>query len=355
MQGETPQGPLLAAAQVPLHPATAPHLGTHVAVLLPYRHRTAEGLPADASLSALRQFEDGLAQAMGTDGQVVAHQSSNGTRVLHLYVDDTSGATHARRQRPAVARGQGDTCRPWPTPAGSRSPTCGHDPMPSLVYPVITSLDGYVVDADGSFDWAEPDEEVHAFVNDVERPVGTHLYGRRIYEMMEGGRRCTAWKPPPMRRDYAQIWRAAEKVVYSTTLDTVLTARTRLESTFDPGAVRRAVDASDHDVPPWPDPPWGHTRSARGSLRRAAPVRVPRRRRRWDALAASRGAGGSRPGGGAPVRERGRLPALPHPAVRAPGLGRPGAHDLTHRGSSTPPRLRTRAARRSRWRRARWS
>lgn len=94
MQGETPQGPLLAAAQVPLHPATAPHLGTHVAVLLPYRHRTAEGLPADASLSALRQFEDGLAQAMGTDGQVVAHQSSNGTRVLHLYVDDTSGATH---------------------------------------------------------------------------------------------------------------------------------------------------------------------------------------------------------------------------------------------------------------------
>ena len=104
MQGETPQGPLLAAAQVPLHPATAPHLGTHVAVLLPYRHRTAEGLPADASLSALRQFEDGLAQAMGTDGQVVAHQSSNGTRVLHLYVDDTSGATHrakaAARQWP---------------------------------------------------------------------------------------------------------------------------------------------------------------------------------------------------------------------------------------------------------------
>ena len=108
MQGDTPQGPLIAAAQVPLHPATAPHLGTHVAVLLPYRHRTPEGLPADASLSALREFEDGLSQAMGTDGQVVAHQSSNGTRVLHRV-----RRRHLRRHAPsegrgpAVARGQG--------------------------------------------------------------------------------------------------------------------------------------------------------------------------------------------------------------------------------------------------------
>ncbi len=104
MQGETPQGPLIAAAQVPLHPVTAPHLGTHVAVLLPYRHRTPEGLPADASLSALREFEDELSRSLGGDGQVVAHQSSNGIRVLHVYVDDLSGATHrtksAARQWP---------------------------------------------------------------------------------------------------------------------------------------------------------------------------------------------------------------------------------------------------------------
>ncbi len=97
MQGETPQGPLLAAAQVPLHPATAPHLGTHVAVLLPYRHCTPEGLPADASLGALRSFEDDLSRSLGSDGQVVAHQTSNGTRVLHVYVDDQSGATHRTR------------------------------------------------------------------------------------------------------------------------------------------------------------------------------------------------------------------------------------------------------------------
>jgi len=120
--------------------------------------------------------------------------------------------------------------------------------MPALVYPVITSLDGYVVDADGSFDWAEPDEEVHAFVNEAERTLGTHLLGRRLYETMKGWETMPLDGATTVTRDFAELWRAADKVVYSTTLDTVSTARTRLQSTFDPDAVRRAVDASDHDV-----------------------------------------------------------------------------------------------------------
>lgn len=93
MQGETPRGPLIASAQVPLHPATAPHLGTYVGVALPYRHRTPEGMPADVSLTALRDFEDTLSRDLGPDGRVVAHQSSAGTRLLHVYVDPTTDAS----------------------------------------------------------------------------------------------------------------------------------------------------------------------------------------------------------------------------------------------------------------------
>jgi dihydrofolate reductase len=118
----------------------------------------------------------------------------------------------------------------------------------SLVYPVITSLDGYVVDADGSFAWAEPDEEVHAFVNASERSIGTYLLGRRLYEVMRPWDTMPMDGATPVMRDFAELWRAADKVVYSTTLGTVSTARTRLESVFDPEAVRRAVEASEHDV-----------------------------------------------------------------------------------------------------------
>jgi dihydrofolate reductase len=112
--------------------------------------------------------------------------------------------------------------------------------MGRLVYSAITSLDGFVADEDGTFDWAAPDEEVHRFVNDQERPVATYLYGRRMYEVM------AFWEDPalradpePVMRDYAQIWQAADKVVFSRTLSTVSTARTRLERDFDPEAVRR--------------------------------------------------------------------------------------------------------------------
>lgn len=119
--------------------------------------------------------------------------------------------------------------------------------MSRLVYSAIASLDGYVVDADGSFEWAAPDPDLHEAVNDAERSLGTYLYGRRMYEVL------SAWETigggdDPVIRDYAQIWRAADKVVYSTTLDAVTTTRTRLEHQFRPAEVRRLVDAAERDV-----------------------------------------------------------------------------------------------------------
>ena len=112
--------------------------------------------------------------------------------------------------------------------------------MAKLIYSAITSLDGYVADEDGNFDWAAPDEEVHSFVNDLERPVGTYLYGRRMYETMVFWETAdTLVDPPPFIQDYAEIWQAADKIVYSKTLETASSARTRIERDFDPGAVDR--------------------------------------------------------------------------------------------------------------------
>jgi dihydrofolate reductase len=115
-----------------------------------------------------------------------------------------------------------------------------------LVYAGIASLDGYTVDAEGSFAWAEPDEEVHAFVNELERPVGTHLLGRRMYEVMSFWE--TTDHDAPEMRDFAQIWRAADKVVYSRTLAEPTTARTRLEREFDPDEVRRLKAEAGTDI-----------------------------------------------------------------------------------------------------------
>jgi dihydrofolate reductase len=112
--------------------------------------------------------------------------------------------------------------------------------MPNLIYSAITSLDGYVADEEGRFDWAEPDEEVHAFINDLERSVGIYLYGRRMYETMAGWESdatLTARSEP--MRDFARLWQAAEKIVYSKTLAAASTGRTRVEREFDPEAVRR--------------------------------------------------------------------------------------------------------------------
>src|SRR6185503_11502167 len=98
-----------------------------------------------------------------------------------------------------------------------------------LIYMAIQSFDGYVADDDGNFDWAEPDEEVHAFVNDLERPIGTHLYGRRLYEVMVGWETLDDSEQSPVTVDFARIWRAADKIVYSGTLESVSTAKTRIE------------------------------------------------------------------------------------------------------------------------------
>src|SRR2546429_5351766 len=121
--------------------------------------------------------------------------------------------------------------------------------MAKLIYAAITSLDGYVEDEDGKFDWAAPDDEVHAFVNELERPIGTFLYGRRMYETMVFWETVSTDDDRPVAiRDFAEIWRSAEKVVYSRTLQTVSSARTRIEREFDPDAVRRLKQSSGADI-----------------------------------------------------------------------------------------------------------
>lgn len=118
-----------------------------------------------------------------------------------------------------------------------------------LVYGAITSLDGYMADKDGKFDWAEPDEEVHAFVNDLERHTGTYLYGRRMYEVMVFWETAhTVPDQPRVMLDYADIWQAADKIVYSKTLDTISSARTRIERQFDPDAVRQLKSHAERDI-----------------------------------------------------------------------------------------------------------
>jgi dihydrofolate reductase len=118
----------------------------------------------------------------------------------------------------------------------------------TLIYSAIMSLDGYIEDERGTFAWAEPDEEVHAFVNELERPVGTYLYGRRMYEVMSAWETNAFADQPRYMQDFAAIWQAADKIVYSRTLETISTARTRLERTFDPEAVRRLKSSTERDV-----------------------------------------------------------------------------------------------------------
>lgn len=121
--------------------------------------------------------------------------------------------------------------------------------MAKLIYAAIASLDGYVEDAEGKFDWAMPDEEVHAFANDLERPIGTHLYGRRMYETMVFWETASAEADEPaVFSDYAEIWRATEKIVYSRTLQTASSARTRIEREFDPEAVQQLKQSSGADI-----------------------------------------------------------------------------------------------------------
>jgi dihydrofolate reductase len=117
-----------------------------------------------------------------------------------------------------------------------------------LIYSAMESLDGYVADEDGNFDWAAPDEEVHTFVNDLERPVSTYLYGRRMYEVMVDWETMRTTDQPPFVQDFAEIWKAADKIVYSRTLETVSSPRTRIERDFDPEAVRQMKARAGHDI-----------------------------------------------------------------------------------------------------------
>jgi len=121
--------------------------------------------------------------------------------------------------------------------------------MAKLLYSAIASLDGYVADEDGNFDWAAPDEEVHSFVNDLERPVGTYLYGRRMYDVMAYWETAdTVADQPPVAQEFAEIWQAADKVVYSKTLEDLSSARTRIERDFDPEAVRQLKASAERDL-----------------------------------------------------------------------------------------------------------
>ena len=121
--------------------------------------------------------------------------------------------------------------------------------MARLIYSAISSLDGYIEDKDGNFDWAAPDEEVHKFINDLERSAGTHLYGRRMYETL------MVWETDPsftvdspLLIDFAEIWQAADKIVYSKTLETVPTRRTKLERSFDPTVIRQLKETVERDI-----------------------------------------------------------------------------------------------------------
>jgi len=120
--------------------------------------------------------------------------------------------------------------------------------MAKLIYSAIASLDGFINDSTGNFEWAAPDEEVHSFVNDLERSIGTSLYGRRMYEVMRFWQTAPTAGEPPCFVDYAEIWKAADKIVYSSTLEAVDTDRTMLKRTFDPAEVQEMKKSQARDI-----------------------------------------------------------------------------------------------------------
>ncbi len=223
----------------------------------------------------------------------------------------SAAAADARRRRgghrahapPRPPRRQGPLRIPSPS-------ICEPTTMANLIYSAIASLDGYIADEDGNFDWAAPDEEVHAFVNDLERPVGTYLYGRRMYETMAVWETMALDDEPPVMRDFAEIWRAADKVVYSTTLADASTAPhaagarlRRRRRARDEGAARRATSASAApSSPPRRSAPASSTSSSSSWRPWWSAAARTRCRRRTTA--------GSRPARRAAVRQRDGLPAL---------------------------------------------
>ena len=196
--------------------------------------------------------------------------------------------------------------------------------MARLIYMTIASLDGYVADEDGKYDWARPDDEVFGFVNDFERPIGTYLYGRRLYEEMTGWETLSQAGQPPLALDFAQIWRAADKVVFSRSLEAVSTPRTRIERDFDPRAVRQLKASAGRDVTVG-GPAWRPRRS-RPAWSTSATCSSPRRGGRRQEVPPQRGAPAARTARGAAVRQRCGVPALRHRTVtRGPEHGPEGA------------------------------
>jgi dihydrofolate reductase len=121
--------------------------------------------------------------------------------------------------------------------------------MAKLIYMAIMSLDGYVADENGNFDWSAPDEEVHSFVNDLARPIATYLYGRRMYDVMVAWENAETYADqPPSMQEFAAIWQAADKVVYSRTLERPSTAKTRVERDFDPEEIRQLKATAARDI-----------------------------------------------------------------------------------------------------------
>jgi dihydrofolate reductase len=120
--------------------------------------------------------------------------------------------------------------------------------MAKLIYSIITSLDGYIEDEEGRIGWGAPDEEVSSFVNDLERSVGTYLYGRRLYETMVYWETVQTPADDLHERDFTALWRAADKIVYSTSLATVSSAKTRLERTFDPNVIQEMKSSQERDI-----------------------------------------------------------------------------------------------------------
>ena len=188
--------------------------------------------------------------------------------------------------------------------------------MAKLIYSALTSLDLYVADKHGNFDWAAPDAEVHTFVNDLLRPVGTHLYGRRMYEVL------VAWESPdieigepPLIADFASIWRGADKIVFSRSLESVSSARTRIERDFNPEAIREMKATADRDISiGGPDLAAQATRGR--PRRRDPPVPEPDHCRWRQSGAPGRHSRPARTARRAPVREWRGLPALPSNRLR---------------------------------------
>jgi dihydrofolate reductase len=120
--------------------------------------------------------------------------------------------------------------------------------MAKLIFSAAASLDGYVADRDGKWDWSRPDEEVHSFINDLQRPLRTHLYGRRMYEVLSAWEDLDLSDEPGYIAEFAEIWRNMDKIVFSRTLPDVSTSRTRLERSFDPEAVRELKASAETDL-----------------------------------------------------------------------------------------------------------